>query len=184
MRSSSVNGHFYDGISICAARDSRMEPSVHSCAAYSAPCSFAASTHDLHCNRLRASESGSKRFMEHDCRTCGDEPGSSSCCRDADRAWRARSRSGTVYGVGLARPQGSDLEGEVVYTHFYDKQVGRCARNGPYSRGNSSSEVSAAAKRIPGARTWSRSKWRRARVGTEVLLHLFHAFGMMRWVTQ
>lgn len=89
-----------------------------------------------------------------------------------------------VYGVGLARPQGSDLEGEVVYTHFYDKQVGRCARNGPYSRGNSSSEVSAAAKRIPGARTWSRSKWRRARVGTEVLLHLFHAFGMMRWVTQ
>ena len=92
---SSVNGHFYDGISICAARDSRMEPCVHSCAAYSAPCSFAASTHDLHCNRLRASESGSKRFMEHDCRTCGDEPGSSSCCRDADRAWRARSRSGT-----------------------------------------------------------------------------------------
>ena len=67
---------------------------------------------------------------------------------------------------------------------FRCEHVGRCARKGPFSRGNLSSEVSAAAKRIPGARTWSRSKWRRARVGTEVLLHLFHAFGMMRWVTQ
>ena len=98
-----------------------------------------------------------------------------------------------VYGTGLLR-LGAELGDDVVYSHFYDKRVGRCARaampirptaspNLPSgSAGTTYARSAAAAKRMPGARTWSRSKWRRARVGTEVVMHLFHAFGIVRWV--
>ena len=73
-----------------------------------------------------------------------------------------------VYGSGLhSRGVGHDK----IYAHAYDERVGQCLEPGPrpYRFGK--------AKGINGF-----VKWRKDRVRTEMLLHILHAVGVVRWV--
>ena len=73
---------------------------------------------------------------------------------------------------------------DVVYTHFFDERPGRCARR----RGlepEDGEDAAASGGAGPAAREkryWSRRNWLRDRIRTEVLLHLLHALGIVRWV--
>ena len=73
-----------------------------------------------------------------------------------------------VYGSGLhSRGVGHDK----IYAHAYDERVGHCLAPGsrPYRFGK--------LKGILGF-----VKWRKDRVRTEMLLHVLHALGVVRWV--
>ena len=109
-------------------------------------------------------------------------------------AARALCERVDVYGAGLLALGG--IGAEIVYTHAYDVQPARCVntpdphahRDRDYEHGDSSGDPHPApgAKgpkhRKPSRRYFSQSHWRRARMQTEVLLHVWHAFGLIRWV--
>lgn len=73
-----------------------------------------------------------------------------------------------VYGAGLFS---SGVTGDKIYAHAYDEQVGTCLERGSraYEFGN-----------VRGLGTFF--SWRRDRIRTEILLHVLHALGVVRWV--
>ena len=73
-----------------------------------------------------------------------------------------------VYGSGL---YAAGADADKIYAHAYDHRVGRCLEPGTrvYEFGNQ--------KGLAGF-----FGWRRDRIRTEMLLHLLHAMGAVRWV--
>ena len=73
-----------------------------------------------------------------------------------------------VYGAGL---HSAGVDADKIYAHAYDERVGQCLEPGPrpYKFGK--------LKGILGF-----FQWRKDRVRTEMLMHVFHALGVTRWV--
>ena len=82
-----------------------------------------------------------------------------------------------LYGVGLLRV--GSLGSELVDSHFYDRQVGRCvgtqAGQGPTVRRGATTQTL--------KRAAMRSRTRRVQqVRKELLLHVWHSFGVLDWI--
>ena len=84
-----------------------------------------------------------------------------------------------VYGAGLFSEEGAS--GDKLYAHSYDDRVGRCATP---TRGLEILRMAQAApgvnEKINGLRYAPR--WLRARIQDELLLHVMHAFDIIRWI--
>ena len=90
-----------------------------------------------------------------------------------------------VYGVGLLGVGG--LGGELLYSHYFDEAPGRCAsfttsKQQADSEGTHEDPGGAVAAARAAKRFWSWQDWKRDRVRTEVLFHVWHALGVIRWV--
>lgn len=81
-----------------------------------------------------------------------------------------------VYGFGLLALGG--LGGEKIYSHYFDAAAGRCANISVVRAFKATERERCDAKH----RSWSKREWRRDRVSLEILMHLFHAFGLVNWV--
>ena len=83
-------------------------------------------------------------------------------------------RAPDVYASGLLAPDGA--AGEKVYTHAYDAHVGRCVspeRAAEFMKENVSDFE---------RRRWAtKTSWRRQRIGSELMIHVLHALGVVRW---
>ena len=107
----------------------------------------------------------------------------------------AACRHVSVYGFGLLRldpPAPTGGEGaphdeareaaaaaarpQLIYAHFYDRRVARCTTDPQILQ-------SWAARKTCRKRECRelRERWRRDRVGSELLLHVLHVFGMITW---
>ena len=79
-----------------------------------------------------------------------------------------------VYGSGLLAPDGA--LGDKIYTHAFDEHVGRCVtlRRAAAFAGQPEAEFE--------RRRWaSKTRWRAQRVGSELLLGVLHALGIVNW---
>ena len=84
-----------------------------------------------------------------------------------------------VFGAGLFSEEGAS--GDKLYAHSYDDRVGRCATP---TRGLGALRMAQAA---PGANENINGvayapRWLRSRIQDELLLHVMHAFDIIRWV--
>eukprot|EP00966_Prymnesium_polylepis_P309240 7146218-Prymnesium_polylepis.1 len=93
-----------------------------------------------------------------------------------------------VFGAGLYT---TALGASKVYTHLYDWGAGRCMEPSIYPAvaakarqcdERARSSAGERRTRAPGAFCASRESWARARVRTELLLHLLHALEIVRWM--
>ena len=86
-----------------------------------------------------------------------------------------------VYGVGLFSAGAS---GDKLYAHAYDDRVGKCAPP-PGGRGLDALRMKPAPwdhrKQMINGLSYGPS-WLRARIDRELLMHVFHAFDILRWV--
>ena len=84
-----------------------------------------------------------------------------------------------VFGAGLFSEEGAS--GDKLYAHSYDDRVGRCATP---ARGLEILRMAQAApgvnEKINGHRFAPR--WLRSRIQDELLLHVMHAFDIVRWI--
>lgn len=84
-----------------------------------------------------------------------------------------------VFGAGLFSEEGAS--GDKMYAHSYDDRVGRCATP---ARGLGVLKLISAApgvnEKINGLRYAPR--WLRSRIQDELLLHVMHAFDIVRWI--
>ena len=87
----------------------------------------------------------------------------------------AISACGTVslYGAGLLSIEDGRFK---VYSHYYDEMVGTC------SSPPSLSDERAAGAEATAAVALRRQEWLRDRISNEVVLHVLHVFGIVRWV--
>jgi hypothetical protein len=83
-----------------------------------------------------------------------------------------------VYGAGLLshRSPAQGAGADKVYSHVYDEGAGRCVNLSRAAR------FLGPRKDVRRMRWVEKTKWRRQRVQGELLLHLLHALGMIRWV--
>jgi hypothetical protein len=82
----------------------------------------------------------------------------------------------SVYGVGLVAADG--VGGDATYTHFFDQEAGACLE---WPRSNWSREAVRKLMSRPVVRE-VRQHWRRDRITTELLMHVFAALGIVRWI--
>ena len=71
-----------------------------------------------------------------------------------------------VHGIGWLRLENEDGSSDLVDSRYYDQRVGRCVRP--------TSEVKKPAAGSP--------SWRVERLRAELLMHVWHSFGIVRWV--
>ena len=79
-----------------------------------------------------------------------------------------------VFGVGLFSAEG--VAGDKVYTHSYDAGVGRCVGVGRAAR-----FANVSVERFERRRWASKSSWREQRVRSEMMMHILHNLGVVRW---
>ena len=81
-----------------------------------------------------------------------------------------------VYGVGLFSEGGAG--GDKLYAHAWDDRIGSCAMPG------GGLEV---LRMKPGSQSINgmsfTPKWLKGRIENELLMHVFHAFDIIRWIT-
>ena len=70
-----------------------------------------------------------------------------------------------VHGIGWLRLENEDGSSDLVDSRYYDQRVGRCVR--PTSK----------MKKPAGS-----PSWRVERLRAELLMHVWHSFGIVRWV--
>jgi len=75
----------------------------------------------------------------------------------------------SLYGAGLLSVGGAAAD--KVYVHFFDDAVGACLDEG-----------NATLRGEADTRRFSRATWLKDRLRTEMLLHVLHAMGIIRWV--
>jgi hypothetical protein len=85
-----------------------------------------------------------------------------------------------LYGAGLHRgvsSTGADGAADLKYLHYYDQQPGKCHADGPFTVQDAREHY----------KDWTRvygifKTWRLDRLRGELMLHVLHALGVMRWV--
>jgi hypothetical protein len=122
-------------------------------------------------SRLRALEMGGARFAFFGGVASGDDSIDAMLAGSGGNALHAAlalCERVDVYGLGL---YSGGAHEDKVYAHAYDERVGQCLQPGSrvYEFGN--------AKGLGGF-----FAWRRDRVRTEILMHVLHALGIVRWV--
>ena len=85
-----------------------------------------------------------------------------------------------VYGVGLFS---EGPRADKIYAHAYDRHVGRCAA--PPAPGPEALRMTAPGynlyKPTLHGMTWA-PKWLQTRVESELVMHVLHAFDIIRWM--
>ena len=79
-----------------------------------------------------------------------------------------------VYGVGLFSEDGA--RGDKVYAHAYDSGAGRCL-----GVGKAAKLANVSVERFEQRRWATKTSWRNQRVRSEMLTHILHALGVVRW---